>query len=360
MGPDDGSEYRKRFVEDSDIFRDIRNLNYVEAAQLIFDDKVDILIDLMGYTQGSRLEINALRPAPIQVRYMGMPGTMGGNLFDYIIVDEIVLPRDQQDNYAEKFIYMPHTYQINDRSKKISEESVTRKMFNLPEESFVFCSFNTSYKTDPVIFSAWMDILSQTENSVLWLMPDIKRAGENMRKVAKQHGIDPERLIYTNNIPLEKHLARIRLADIALDTQAVGGAATTSDALWSGVPVITLLGNRFISRMSASILSAIGLNELITNSLEEYKELAIKFAKEKDSIKQLKDRLQQNIESMPLFDTLGFTLNIERAYKKIWNFYISGQNPELIDLKENMDKLRTASGLYGQEYDFPLEQISMK
>ncbi|MBF0302868.1 MAG: tetratricopeptide repeat protein [Desulfamplus sp.] len=333
MGPDDGSEYRKRFVEDSDIFRDIRNLNHVESAQLIFDDKVDILVDLMGYTQGSRLEINALRPAPLQVRYMGMPGTMGGNLFDYIIVDEIVLPRDQQKHYAEKFIYMPYTYQINDRSKKISQEPVTRQMFNLPEDSFVFCSFNTSYKTDPVIFSAWMDILRQTENSVLWLMPDIKRAGYNMHKVAAKNGINPERLIYTDNIPLEKHLARIGLADLALDTRTVGGAATTSDALWGGVPVITLLGNRFISRMSASILSAIGLDELIATNLDDYKKLAIQFAQDRDALKQLKAKLQKNIQTMPLFDTEGFTRHLERGFKQIWDIYISGGKPQIIDLK---------------------------
>ncbi|MBF0230554.1 MAG: tetratricopeptide repeat protein [Desulfamplus sp.] len=337
MGPDDGSEYRKRFEEDSDIFRDIRNLNHAESAQLIFDDKVDILIDLMGYTQGNRLEVAALRPAPIQVRYMGMPGTTGSNLFDYIIVDEIVLPRNQQKYYAEKFIYMPYTYQINDRSKKISDEPVTRQMFNLPDDSFVFCSFNTSYKTDPVIFSAWMDILRQTENSVLWLMPDIERAGDNMRKVAQEHGIDPKRLIYTNNIKLERHLARIGLADLALDTRTVGGAATTSDALWGGVPVITLLGSRFVSRMSASILSAIGLDELITDNIEQYKELAINFANNRDSLKQLKTKLRQNIETMPLFNTEGFTRHLERGFRKIWDVYVTGEKPQIVDLKENMD-----------------------
>lgn len=337
MGPDDGTEYRQRFEADSDIFRDIRSLNHAESAQQIFDDKVDILIDLMGYTQGNRLEVTALRPSPIQVRYMGMPGTTGGSIFDYIIVDEIVLPKDQQKHYAEKFIYMPYTYQVNDKSKKISDEPVTRKMFNLPEDSFIFCSFNTSYKTDPVIFSAWMDILRQTENSVLWLMPDIERAGYNMHKVAKQHGVEPERLIYTSNIPLEQHLARIGLADLALDTLTVGGAATTSDALWGGVPVITLLGNRFISRMSASILSAIGLDELITINLDDYKKLAIKFAQDRESLKQLKAKLKANIQTMPLFDTHGFTRHLERGFKQIWDIYISGEKPQLIDLKVNID-----------------------
>lgn len=359
MGPDDRSKYRKRFMEDSDLFRDINDLNHTESAQQIFDDGVDILVDLMGYTQGSRLEISALRPAPIQVRYMGMPGTMGGDLFDYILVDEIVLPRAQQANYAEKFIYMPHTYQINDRSKKISQTPVTRSMFNLPEDSFVFCSFNTSYKTDPTIFETWMEILRQTENSVLWLMPDIKKAGENMHKYARRHGVNPKRLIYTNNIPLEKHLARIALADLALDTCAVGGAATTSDALWGGVPVITLLGTRFISRMSASILSAMGLDELVTTTLEEYKNLAVKFAKNKESLKNLTLKLRKNIESMPLFDTFGFTLNLEKGFKKIWAIHTSGERPRLIDLKEDMEQLTTTSQLYTHEYDFPVQSIKI-
>ncbi|MBF0232811.1 MAG: tetratricopeptide repeat protein [Desulfamplus sp.] len=333
IGPDDGSDYRKRFEEDSDIFRDMLDLNHTQSAQQIFDDKVDILIDLMGYTQGNRLEVAALRPAPIQVRYMGMPGTTGGKLFDYIIVDEIVLPRDQQINYTEKFIYMPHTYQVNDRTKKISDEPVTRKMLNLPEDSFIFCSFNTSYKIDNIVFSAWMDILRQTENSVLWLMPDTDKAGDNMHKVARQHGIDPERIIYTNNISLEKHLARIALADIALDTFAVGGAATTSDALWGGVPVITLLGNRFISRMSASILSAIGLDELVTESIDQYKQLAIRFAKNREELKQLKSKLKHNIQTMPLFDTPDFTQHLERGLKNIWDIHIAGKKSRIIDLK---------------------------
>ncbi|MBF0211517.1 MAG: DUF3808 domain-containing protein [Desulfamplus sp.] len=337
IGHDDKSEYRKRFMQDADVFRDIRYVGYAESAQLIFDDGVDILIDLMGYTHGSRLEISALRPAPIQVRYMGMPGTTGGNLFDYIIVDEIVLPRDQQIHYAEKFIYMPYTYQINDRSKKISDEPVTRDMFNLPEDSFIFCSFNTSYKIDPIIFEAWMEILHKTENSVLWLMPDNERAGENMLKVAKEkHGISPDRIIYTKSIPIPEHLARIGLADLALDTRAVGGAATTSDALWGGVPVITLLGSRFVSRMSASILSAIGLDELITDNIEQYKELAIHFAKNRDSLKELKLKLRQNIETMPLFDTEGFTRHLERGFRRIWDIYVAGEKPQIVDLKEDI------------------------
>jgi len=359
MGPDDKSEYRARFEKDSDLFRDIRHFSHKESAQLIYDDNVEILVDLMGYTQGNRLEIAALRPAPLQVRYMGMPGTTGGNIFDYIIVDEIVLPIDQQTGYSEKFIYMPHTYQVNDRSKQISREPVTRKMFDLPEDAFVFCSFNTSYKVDPVIFSAWMEILNETENSVLWLMPDIKRAGDNMRSLAKEHGVDPKRLIYTNNIPLEKHLARISLADLALDTRTVGGAATTSDALWGGIPVITLLGNRFISRMSASILHAAGLDELITHTLSDYKKLAIKLAADRDEVKALKKKLQHNIQSMPLFDTLGFTLNLERAFKKVWESHISGKKPQPIDLKQDMNQLRCASALYCQEYDSPLRRISI-
>nr|WP_281255693.1 tetratricopeptide repeat protein [Desulfamplus magnetovallimortis] len=359
LGEDDKSPYRKRFMEHADIFRDIRHLSYSEASSLIYDDEVDILVDLMGYTQGGRLEIAALRPAPLQVRYMGLAGTTGGNLFDYIIVDEIVVPRDQEENYAEKPIYMPHTYQINDRNKVISDKPVNRKMFNLPENSFVFCSFNQPYKIDPEIFSTWLNILREVENSVLWLMPGKTGAGENLAQYAEKHGIDRDRLVFATKYPLDEHLARLKLADLALDTLEIGGAATTSDALYAGIPVITITGNRFASRMSASILTAIGLEELVTDNLDSYCDIAIKIAKNKDYMRSLKNKLKNNTHKEPLFDTLGFTLNLERAYIKIFERYLSGKTPELIDLKEDMCKLHTSPALFPHQYDSSINHIEM-
>ncbi len=359
LGPDDKSVYRQRFMDDADIFRDIRHLSHGEAATLIYHDRVDILVDLMGYTQGNRLEISALRPAPVQVRYMGLAGTTGGKLFDYIIVDEIVTPKNQQKNYAEKFIYMPHTYQINDQDKIISDSPVTREMFNIPENSFVFCSFNQSYKIDPEIFTAWIDILKETSPSVLWLMPGNETARKNLLVFAEKKGIDENRLVFAEKIPLQEHLGRLRLADLALDTGAIGGAATTSDALWAGLPVITLLGNRFASRMSASILTAIGLKELVTNSLDEYKSLAVKLACNKDDLAGIHQKLKHNTRKTPLFDTWGFTLNLEKAYKNIWNRYLSGKKPRLLDMKQNITRLSTSGSINTHEYDFPVSCIDM-
>ena len=359
LGPDDKCIYRQRFIDDADIFRDIRHLSHGDAASQIYNDRVDILVDLMGYTQGNRLEISALRPAPVQVRYMGLAGTTGGNLFDYIIVDEIVTPKDQQKNYSEKFIYMPHTYQINDQDKIISDAPVTRKMFDIPEDSFVFCSFNQSYKIDPQIFSTWLDILKETSPSVLWLMPGNKTAGKNLLDFAAKHGVDKNRLIFAEKIHLKDHLARLRLADLALDTQAIGGAATTSDALWAGIPVITLLGNRFASRMSASILTAIGLEELVTINLDDYKSLAVKLAYNKDHLSVIHQKLKENTSKTPLFDTWGFTMNLEKAYKSIWHSFSSGEKPCLLDLKKDITRLSTAGALNAHEYGFPVSTIAM-
>ena len=359
LGPDDNSNYRQRIIEGCDTFRDIRELSHIDAAQQIYDDGVDILIDLMGYTQGNRPEISALRPAPLQVRYMGMPGTMGGDLFDYIIVDETVLPKDTQKHYAETFIYMPHTYQINDETKPIDPKPVSRTLFNLPEEAFVFCSFNTSYKIDAVIFSAWMDILKAIDGSVLWLMPDSDGARKNLRNTASHQGVDPDRLIFAKSLPISEHLARLSLADLALDTRRVGGAATTSDALWSGLPVITLLGNRFISRMSASILSAIGLASLITNTIDEYKALAVTLAHDRQKLKDIKETLTQNITTHPLFDTLGFTLNFEKALKMIWQNHCQNDPPQLLDLKEEIKTLSTATALYPHEYGASIRKLTL-
>ena len=359
LGPDDKSIYRKRFMDDSDIFRDLRTLDHGDAAQQIYDDRVDILVDLMGYTQGNRMEIPALRPAPVQVRYMGLAGTTGGDFFDYIITDRIVTPKEQSVNYSEKFIHMPYTYQINDQNKKISDKPVSREMFGLPEDSFVFCSFNQSYKIDPLIFSSWMKILKKTGNSVLWLMPRNSTARQNLLSAAKRQGVDGQRLVFAERLPIEDHIARLRLADLALDTRTIGGAATTSDALWGGLPVITLLGKNFASRMSASILSAIGLEELVTNTIQEYTELAVNLANDSMGLDALRNRLKGNIGSMPLFDTSAFTVNLERAFKEIWAIYLSGEAPRIIDVKKESTDITTGTSLETATYDFYVEKILM-
>jgi predicted O-linked N-acetylglucosamine transferase (SPINDLY family) len=228
--------------------------------------------------KGNRLAIYALCPAPIQVSYLGFPGTTGADFIDYIITDKIVTPVEHASYYSEKFVYLPHCYQVNDYTQPISNKEWKKEDFGLPEGCFVFCSFNQPYKIDPVMFDVWMRILQQVPEGVLWLLSTNKIAEENLRREAEARGIKSERLIFADRLPKDEHLARLRFADLTLDTRIYNGHTTTSDALWAGVPVITLQGSHFASRVSSSVLSAIGLPEVVTHSLEEYEALAVQLA----------------------------------------------------------------------------------
>ena len=334
-GEDDGTYYRKRIQQDCDKFVDLRNLNHADAAKCIYEDQVDILIDLNGYTGGNRLQICALRPAPVQARYLGLAGTTGADFFDYIITDRIVTPEDHAQYYSENFVYLPHCYQINSQSEEISNKDWKKTDFGLPEGSFVFCSFNQGYKIEPVMFNSWMKILRQVSEGVLWLQQINETAEKNLRQEAEARGVNPARLIFAERLSKGKHLARLRLADLALDTRIVSGAATTSDALRVGVPVITLQGGNFASRMSSSILTAIGLPELIVHSLEEYEDLAVRLALNPDETQTIRRRLANNRLSEPLFDTSRFAGNLEKAYKEMWDLFLAGERPQQIDVVES-------------------------
>jgi predicted O-linked N-acetylglucosamine transferase (SPINDLY family) len=333
-GKDDGSEYRERIQNGCDRFVDIRSQTHLDAARAIYRDEVDILIDLMGYTRGSRMEIAALHPAPVQVRYMGMAGTTGASFFDYLIADRTVVPAKHAQYYSEKLVYMPDCYQINDDRQKIAENIFDRKGQGLPEKGFVFCSFNQAFKIDLVMFKIWMKILKKVPGSVLWLQAGSKAAEKNILKEADNCGIAEERIVFAPKMDKADHLARLKLADLALDTRIVSGAATTSDALWAGIPVITLKGNHFSSRMSASILKAIGLCELVTASLDAYKELAVHLAKNPIEIESFRRRLYKHIKKKNLFNTTHFTTNLEKAYKKIWWLFLNDQTPRFIEVAE--------------------------
>lgn len=337
-GENDGSYYRKKIEQDADSFWDIQDLSYVEAAQKIFEDGVDILIDLTGYTLGSMMEIPALRPAPIQVRYLGFPGSMQATFFDYFITDRIMTPPEDQINYTEKFVYMPQCYQINDRDQPVAATVYTRKDFNLPESAFVFCSFNSSYKIEKVMFGIWMEILKSVDDSVLWLLRENEHMEKNLKAEAVKCGVNENRLIFSDKMAKEEHLARLKLADLALDTRLVSGHITTSDALWAGVPVITKMGDHFISRAPASILTHIGLPELVVNSLDEYKELAVSLAKDADRLKQIKEKLIKNRETAPLFDTKRFVRNYEKALSAMWETFKAGKKPEQIQVVEDREE----------------------
>ncbi|MDO8123229.1 MAG: UDP-N-acetylglucosamine-peptide N-acetylglucosaminyltransferase [Candidatus Hermodarchaeota archaeon] len=334
-GIDDGSHYRKRIQQDCDKFVDLRNLGHADAAKRIYEDNIDILVDLNGHTAGSRLEICSCRPAPIQVTYLGFPGTSGAYFFDYIITDRIVTPQDHAPYYTENFVYLPHSYQVNDHTQSISDKEWQRKDFNLPEDGFIFCSFNQPYKIEPVMFSVWMKILTKVPKGVLWLSWGQGTAKTNLRREAEARGVESRRLVFAENMPMNEHLARLRLADLALDTRVYNGGATTSNALWAGVPVITLQGGHFPSRMSSSLLTSIGLPELITHTAAEYESLAVRLACDAHELETIRQKLATNRLEKPLFDTPRFVRNLEKAYKEMWKIFLAGEQPRRIDVVEN-------------------------
>jgi len=333
-GPDDESEYREKIKNVSDAFIDIRSADHLEAANRIHESGVDILIDLNGYTADNRLEICALRPAPVQVNYLGFPGTTGAHFLDYILTDRAATPDNQSPNFSEKFVYLPHSFFVTDSAQSISDAPLAREDFGLPADGFVFCSFNSSYKIEPTMFEIWMNLLKGIPDSVLWLIKSNPLAEENLQREAEARGIDGARLVFAEKIPKDQHLARCRLADLALDTLVYGGHTTTADALWAGVPVVSVQGTHFASRVSSSILSAIGMPELITEDLTGYAALALRLALHPGELAALRSKLAKNIGTEPLFDTPRFTRNLENAYGRMWDRFLAGKAPEQIDLVE--------------------------
>ncbi len=319
-GKDDGSLYRKRIKGDCDRFVDLHGLSHGDAAAAIYEDQVDILVDLKGHTTGSRLDICALRPAPVQVTWLGFPGTTGADFFDHIITDRIVTPRGHARWYSEKLLFMPHCYQVNDHAQPISEKEWKRADFGLPDKGFLFCSFTTAYKIEPGVFDVWMRMLHHIPGSVLWLLSRNASMERNLRREAESRGVSPDRLIFSGELPKDQHLARCRLADLALDTWIVNGHTSTSDALWAGVPVITLQGTHFASRVSASILRSVGLPDLITQTPDEYEDLGVWLAESAEELQGIRRRLAKNRLTQPLFDTPRFVKNLERAYKVACDF----------------------------------------
>jgi protein O-GlcNAc transferase len=329
-GKDDGSRYRTKIEHDCDEFVDIVESSDRDSARKIFADGIDILVDLVGHTQDSRLTICAYRPAPIQVHYLGYPGTTGADYIDYLITDRIVTPEAEADLYDEKFAYMPHGYQINDCPAELPASRYKRRDFGVPEKSFVFCCFNRGYKIEPEIFDAWMGMLREVDDSVLWLVRGGEPGDANLRRAAGQRGVDPDRLIFAEPLRLEHHLGRVQLADLALDTHIYNGGATTSHTLTSGVPLITIRGPHFLSRMSASVLIGAGLPELVAAERREYQELAIRLARDPSELASLRARVAQCRRSSPVFDTLRFVTDLESRYEKMWEIFQSGEEPRQI------------------------------
>jgi protein O-GlcNAc transferase len=331
-GKDDSSEYRKKLIDYSDAFIDVSKLSDYEVAQEIYKAGIDILVDLKGHTQDSRLGICAYRPAPVQVTYLGFPGTSGADFFDYVLTDRIVTPQKHEKYYSEKFAYLPDTYQPNDNQQKISDKIITRSEVGLPQDGFVFSSFNQPYKLDPVFFDIWMRLLSRVDNSVLWLYVNNATVIKNLQFETQKRGIDPQRLIFAEKLSKELHLARIGLADLVLDTRIYNGHTTTADSLWAGVPVITMQGRHFASCVSSSLLHAIRLSELVTTDLAGYDALALRLASNPGELEKIREKLHQNRNTAPLFDTVRFTRNLEQAYRMMWQRYLEGKKPEHIEV----------------------------
>jgi len=306
---------QQRLVRALDTFIDVSSLSDREVVAAARARKIDIAIDLMGYTKGARSGIFALRAAPIQASYIGYPGTMGSTCFDYIIGDAVVIPDHHRASYTEKICYLPNTYQANDRTLAISDKPFTKRAEGLPETGIVFCCFNNTHKITPDVFDSWMRILTRVDGSVLWLYGSNATATNNLRREAEARGVSASRLVFAERLPLDGYLARHRLADIVVDTFHYGGHGTASNALWAGVPLVSRIGNTFASRVPASLLTAVGLPDLIAEDTEQYEKIAISLASQPRELAEVKDRLVQNRLSYPLFDTVRFTRNLEAGYR---------------------------------------------
>jgi len=327
FGPDDGSDIRARIARGFDRFLDLRAETDAAIAGRLADLGVDIAVDLKGHTKDNRFGIFARRPAPVQISYLGYPGTTGGAYMDYVIADPIVLPQDQQQFWAERIIHLPGCYQVNDAQRRIAAESPSRAACGLPEQGFVFCCFNNSYKIAPPVFAVWMRLLQQVPGSVLWLYRDNDDAVLRLRAAAAALGVDPARLVFAGKLPLDAHLARHRRADLFLDTLPYCAHTTASDALWAGLPLVTCRGESFASRVAASLLAAVGLGELATDTMDDYAALALRLAQDPALLADIRQRLGRQAPEAALFDGDQCRRQLEAAYHKIWQHHCRGEAP---------------------------------
>jgi protein O-GlcNAc transferase len=314
LGPDDGSAYRRRIRDGADRFEDISKLDVAASTRMMREAELDIIVDLAGYTAHARPEILALRAAPIQVNYLGYPGSMGADFIDHIIVDPVIAGVGDERFYSEKLIHLPDCYQANDDKAAIDPDPVKRADFGLPDGAFVFCSFSMNYKIDAVVMDAWVEILKSTPGSVLWLFRTDPAAADNLVREASARGLEDGRLIFADRLPKARHLARHRLADLFLDTFAYGAHTTASDALWAGLPVLTYRGDTFARRVGASIVTAAGMPHLVTESVADYVAKAVEIGTSPGSADTLKAELKQNLPTCPLFSTEAIARNLEAAY----------------------------------------------
>ena len=319
LNPDDGSHTRRRIVSALDHFIEARAMSNAQVATLLRDCEIDIAIDLNGYAGDKRTEIVAARPAPLQVNYLGYAGTTGMPFIDYIVADRVVIPEEHHIHYSEKVVHLPHTFFPTDRKRRIAKHTPTRTEVGLPETGFIFACHSTAYKITPELFEIWMRLLRAVEGSALWLSSTIDAAVVNLQREAAARRVAPQRLVFGPRVPKRKdHLARLRLADLFLDTLPYNAHTTACDALWVGLPVLTCPGNTFAGRVAASLLYAAGVPELVTASLGEYEKLALALARTPERLAAIKEKLRRNRDTEPLFDTTRFTRDLEHAYTIMW------------------------------------------
>jgi protein O-GlcNAc transferase len=324
-------EMRQHLVNNVDVFHDVRVMSDVQTVELARSERLDIAVDLTGYTRNERVRLFSYGLAPVQINYLGYPGTIGASFIDYIIADPIVIPEENRKFYSENIIYLPNTFMPTDNKRVIANKEFTREEMGLPDEGLVFCCFNDNYKISPNEFDIWMRLLGQVKDSVLWLRKTNGWSEGNLRREAEARGISGNRLIFAERLNLpEEHLARHRLADLFLDTFNYNAHATTIDALWAGLPVLTKRGKGFAARVSGSLLSAVGLRDLITENEAEYEKLALKLATNPTDLAQIKSKLAENRLTQPLFDSETYTKHLELGYQLAYDKYFNRQSPDTI------------------------------
>jgi len=337
-GGGDASPMRRRLENAFDRFLYISQLSDADAVDLIRREEIDILVNLNGYFGAPRMGIFQRRAAPLQVNYLGFPATLGTSCMDYILADRIVIPQEERCHYDERVVYLPNSYQANDNRRPIADHVPSRIALGLPEDGFVFCNFNQSYKITPATFADWMRILQAVEGSVLWLLAGRPPFEANLSKSAERHGIDSRRLVFAPNLPPDQHLSRLKQADLFLDSLPYNAHTTASDALWAGLPLLTCRGTAFPGRVAASLLTAVGMPELITESMEEYVSRAIALARQPQALSALKDKLARNRLIQPLFDTERFRRDIEEAYTGMWQAWRRGESPKSFSVEPARDE----------------------
>ncbi|MDA9074374.1 tetratricopeptide repeat protein, partial [Amylibacter sp.] len=323
-------EMRERLEMSFDSFKDLQSMSDRDIALQARQDGIDIAVDLNGYTQHSRTGIFAYRAAPIQINYLGYPGTLGADFMDYIVADRFLIPDENQKHFNEKPLYLPNTYMPTDDSREFSQKPMNRSDMGLPDDAFVFCCFNNNYKISPAEFDIWMRLLTKVENSVLWVRQSNQFSHINMKNEAQKRKVDPSRLVFADIVPMDEHLARQRLANLFVDTFSFNAHTTATEALWAGLPVVTKIGLGFAARVAGSLLNAVGLPELVTGTEQDYEALILDLATNPTKLAKITEKLATNRLTQPLFKTELYTKHLEEGYQQAYQNYFDGNLPQTI------------------------------